>query len=85
MRPICQPTDVMIPICQRLCETEIRPDRVVIPLAGGKAASEPIQPSNPAPGGLVAPELSLDTKPNGTQLGTPSQLSGRVGSSLSGR
>lgn len=85
MRPICQPTDVMTPICQGLCEIEIRPDRVVVPLAGGKPASEPVQSSNPAPGGLVAPELNLNTNPNGTQLGTPSQLSGRVGSSLSAR
>ncbi|TXN40528.1 hypothetical protein FV233_26545 [Methylobacterium sp. WL7] len=84
MKPICQPTDLMVPICQGLCENQIRTDRVVIPLAGGKPALEPIQPFNPAPGGLVSPEMSLDTNPNGTQLGSPSQLSGSVGSSLSG-
>jgi uncharacterized membrane protein YgcG len=84
MKPICQPTDLTVPICQGLCETQVRTDRVIIPLAGGKPALEPIQPFNPAPSGLVSPELSLDTNPNGTQLGSPSQLSGSVGSSLSG-
>jgi hypothetical protein len=83
MKPICQPTDLMIPICQGLCETQIRPERVITPLAGGRQAFEPAQSTNPAPGGLVSPDLSLDTNPNGTQLGTPSQLSGSVGSSLS--
>lgn len=83
MKPICQQTDVMIPICQGLCETQVRPDRVVVPLAGGKPVFEPVQPFNPAPGALVSPDQSLDTNPNGTQLGTPSQLSGSVGSSLS--
>ncbi len=85
MKPICQSTDVMVPLCQGLCETQVRPDRVVVPLAGGKPAFDPVQPFDPAPGGLVSPDLSLDTSPNGTQLGTPSQLSGSVGSSLSGR
>jgi hypothetical protein len=84
MKPICQPTDLTVLICQGLCETQVRTDRVIIPLAGGKPALESIQPFNPAPSGLVSPELSLDTNPNGTQLGSPSQLSGSVGSSLSG-
>lgn len=83
MKPICQPTDLMIPICQGLCETDVRPERVVVPLAGGKPAYEPVQTTNPAPGGLLPPDISLDTNPDGTQLGTPSQLSGSVGSSLS--
>ncbi|AWV18340.1 hypothetical protein A3862_24810 [Methylobacterium sp. XJLW] len=83
MKAICQETDLTIPICQGLCETTIRPDRVIIPLAGARQAFEPAQSTNPAPGGLVSPDLSLDTNPNGTQLGTPSQLSGSVGSSLS--
>ncbi|WP_287089964.1 hypothetical protein [Methylobacterium sp.] len=83
MKAICQETDLTIPICQGLCETTIRTDRVIIPLAGARQAFEPAQSTNPAPGGLVSPDLSLDTNPNGTQLGTPSQLSGSVGSSLS--
>ena len=83
MKAICQETDLTIPICQGLCETTIRPDRVIIPLAGARQAFEPAQSTNPAPGGLVSPDLSLDTNPNGTQLGTPCQLSGSVGSSLS--
>ncbi|MEE7459924.1 hypothetical protein MFUR16E_00475 [Methylobacterium fujisawaense] len=83
MKAICQETDLTVPICQGLCETTIRQDRVIIPLAGGRQAFEPAQSTNPAPGGLVSPDLSLDTNPNGTQLGTPSQLSGSVGSSLS--
>ncbi|TXN75949.1 hypothetical protein FV228_01985 [Methylobacterium sp. WL18] len=84
MRPICQPTDLIVPICQGLCETEIRPERVVTPLAGGRPAFEPVLPSNPAPRSLAPPEEQLETNPNGQILGTPSQLSGSVGSSLSG-
>ena len=80
---ICQQTDLVEPICQGLCETEIRPERVVTPLAGGKPVFEPAQPTNPAPGGLASPDLDLNSNPNGTQLGTPSQLSGSVGSALS--
>ena len=83
MRPICQPTDLMVPICQGFCETTIRPDRAVTPLAGGLQVFEPAQSTNPSPGGLASPDLSLDTSPNGQLLGTPSQLSGSVGSSLS--
>lgn len=83
MKAICQPTDLTVPICQGLCETQIRQDRLVTPLAGGRQALDAIQPSNPSPGGLAAPDLSLDTDPNGQQLGTPSQFSGSVGSSLS--
>ncbi|WP_246695472.1 hypothetical protein [Methylobacterium sp. P1-11] len=82
MKAICQETDLTVPICQGLCETTIRQERVITPLAGGRQAFEPAQSTNPAPGGLVSPDLSLDTSPNGTQLGTPSQLSGSVGSSL---
>lgn len=82
MKPICQPTDLMIPICQGFCDTTIRTERVVTPLAGGKPVFEAIKPFNPAPGGLVQPEQDLNSNPNGTQLGTPSQLSGSVGSSL---
>jgi hypothetical protein len=83
MKPICQPTDVMVPICQGLCETSIRPDRVVTPLAGGRQEFNPVQPFDPAPGRLVTPQENLDTSPNGQPLGTPSQLSGSVGSGLS--
>ncbi len=25
MKPICQPTDLMVPICQGICETSVRP------------------------------------------------------------
>ena len=83
IKPICQPTDVMVPICQGLCENELRSERVIVPLAGGKPVFEPAQSTNPSPGGLTSPEINLDTNPNGTQIGTPSQLSGSVGSSLS--
>lgn len=83
MRPICQQTDLVEPICQGFCETQIRPERVVTPLAGGKQVFEPAQPTNPAPGGLASPDLDLNSNPNGTQLGTPSQLSGSVDSALS--
>ena len=84
MKAICQPTDLMVPICQGLCETTIRPDRVVIPLAGGRPEFGVAESTNPSPGGLARPDSDLNTSPNGQQLGTPSQLSGSVGSSLEG-
>lgn len=83
MKPICQETDLTVPICQGFCETAIRPDRVVTPLAGGRQVFDPAQSTNPSPGGLESPDVNLDTNPNGSLIGTPSQLSGSVGSSLS--
>jgi hypothetical protein len=83
MKPICQYTDITIPICQGLCETSVRPERVVTPLAGGKPVFEPAESTNPSPGGLAGANVDLNVNPNGTQLGLPSQLSGSVGSSLS--
>ncbi|MFB0490864.1 hypothetical protein ABIE45_003450 [Methylobacterium sp. OAE515] len=83
MTPVCQPTDLMVPICQGFCETQIRPERVITPLAGGKQVFDPAQSTNPSPGGLEAPVIDLNSNPNGTQLGLPSQFSGSVGSSLS--
>ena len=82
MRPVCQQTDIMVPICQGLCETEIRPERVVTPLAGGRTAFDPVQPFDPAPRALANPGENTETNANGLQLGTPNQLSGSVGSSL---
>ncbi len=55
-----------------LCETTIRQERVIVPLAGGRQAFEPAQTTNPCPGGLTTQDLNLDTNPNGTVLGTPS-------------
>lgn len=83
-KPICQPTDLMVPLCQDLCLDSIRPARVVRPLAGGRPATGPVQPFNPAPGGLVSPEQNLDTDVNGLPLGTSSRLSGNGGGGLSG-
>ncbi|MGH1590686.1 hypothetical protein ACRBEV_22950 [Methylobacterium phyllosphaerae] len=82
-KAICSKTDRTIPICQGLCQTPIRPERVIVPLAGGRQAFEPAQTTNPSSGGLATQDLNLDTNPNGTVLGTPSQLFGRIGSSLS--
>lgn len=56
MKPICQETDLMIPICQGFCETQIRPERVIAPLAGGRPVYDPAQSTNPSPGGLVSPD-----------------------------
>ena len=83
MRPVCQQTDLMVPICQGFCETSIRPDRVVPPLAGGRQVFDQAQSTNPSPGALVSPEVDLNANADGTQLGSPNQLSGSVGSSLS--
>ena len=78
-RPICQPTDLMVPLCQDLCLDSVQPERVTRPLAGGRPATEPIQPFNPAPGGLSDPQQNLDTDVSGLPLGTSSTLSGNVG------
>jgi hypothetical protein len=82
MKAICSRTDRTVPICQGLCETAIRQELVIVPLAGGRQAVEPAQTMNPSTSGLATQDLNLDTNPNGTVLGTWSQLSGSVGSSL---
>lgn len=85
MRPICQQTDVMMPICQGICETQVRPERLTTPLAGGRIQFAPAETTNPSPGGLKPAEAEQDLNTNryGQPLGTPDQLSGSVGSSLS--
>ncbi len=70
MKAICSKTDRTVPICRGLCETTIRQERVIVPLAGGRQAFEPAQTTNPCPGGLTTQDLNLDTNPNGTVLGT---------------
>ena len=82
MKPICQETDLVVPICQGLCELTIQTERAVRPLAGGRVVNGPPESTNPSPGGLQGTDLDLNTNPNGQALGTPSQLSGSVGSSL---
>lgn len=83
MRPICQPTDLMVPICQGICETSVRPERLTTPLAGGRIQFAPAETTNPSPGGLATEEPNLGTNRYGQPLGTPDQLSGTVGSGLS--
>lgn len=70
MRPICQQTDLVEPICQGLCADEIRPGTVVRPLAGGQQVFSPVEPFDPAPGSLMQkdPNFGLDTR--GNPLGT---------------
>lgn len=82
MRPICQPTDLTVPICQGICETSVRPERLSTPLAGGRIQFNPAETTNPSPGGLVTEEPNLATNRYGQPLGTPDQLSGSVGSNL---
>jgi uncharacterized membrane protein YgcG len=82
MRPICQQTDLMVPICQGICEASVRPERLTTPLAGGKIQFNPAETTNPSPGGLSTEEPNLNTNRYGQPLGTPDQLSGSVGSSL---
>lgn len=36
MRPICQPTDLVSPICVGLCTDDVRQETVTRPLAGGR-------------------------------------------------
>lgn len=92
-RPICGPYDLMRPICQQLCPPSIRAVQVVRPLAGGQPQYGVVGPFNPAPGGLIPPEQSLDLNDKGLPLGTAGSLSpgpgygaaGAVTSGASGR
>ena len=70
MRPICQQTDLVEPICQGLCEDSVRPSRLVVPFGGGQQAINPVQPFDPAPGGLVQQDPNLNTDTRGNPLGT---------------
>jgi|GEM_PF-2282735 len=70
MRPICQQTDLVEPICQGLCEDSVRPSRLVVPFGGGLQAVNPVQPFDPAPGGLVQQDPNLNTDTRGNPLGT---------------
>ena len=63
MRPICQQTDLVEPICQGLCEDSIRPSRLVVPFGGGLQANNPVQPFDPAPGSLIQQDPNLNTDP----------------------
>ncbi|MEE7493075.1 hypothetical protein [Methylobacterium oryzae] len=70
MRPICQQTDLVEPICQGLCEDQIRPATVVRPLAGGQQVFSPVELFDPAFEKLAEkdPNVGLDTR--GNLLGT---------------
>jgi hypothetical protein len=70
MRPICHQTDLVEPICQGLCEDEIRPATVVKPLAGGQQVFSPVEPFDPAPGGLIQKDSNFGLDTRGNPLGT---------------
>ncbi|MDF2599272.1 hypothetical protein [Methylobacterium brachiatum] len=70
MRPICQQTDMVEPICTGLCTDSVRPETVVKPLFGGQQAFNPVEPFDPAPPGLVQRDLNLSTDTRGNPLGT---------------
>jgi len=70
MRPICQQTDLVEPICTGLCTDGIRPETVVKPLFGGQQVFNPVEPFDPAPPGLVQRDLNLSTDTRGNPLGT---------------
>ena len=79
MRPICQQTDLIEPICAGLCTDDLRPDLVVKPIAGGRQALDPIHPFDPAPNGLEERNPDLNTDSRGYQLGTAGVDSGTSG------
>lgn len=98
MRAICEPTDIVEPICQGLCFDALRPEAVVRPLGGGRQATNPVLPIelgkplvtiNPK---TLLPEdtTNYDVGTNGYPLGTAgvtsgtSQLSGSPSSALGG-
>ncbi|SDO69567.1 hypothetical protein SAMN05216360_1392 [Methylobacterium phyllostachyos] len=70
MRAICQPTDLVEPICQGLCEDSVRPNRLVVPFGGGLQAINPVQPFDPAPNGLTQQDTNLNSDTRGNPLGT---------------
>ncbi|MCJ2058687.1 hypothetical protein MKL09_19290 [Methylobacterium sp. J-048] len=70
MRPICQQTDLVEPICTGLCTDGIRPETVVKPLAGGQTVVTPVEPFDPAPPGLIQRDLNLSADTRGNPLGT---------------
>lgn len=76
MAPVCQPTDLVHPICQGLCSDAIRAETATRPLAGGQTQFDTVQPSEPAPTGMQErdPNYSLDAR--GYQLGTAGVQSG---------
>ncbi len=81
MKAICQETDLTIPICQGLCETTIRPDRVIIPLAGARQAFEPAQSTNPAPAASCRPISAwtpIRTAPSWERRASSPEASGRA-------
>ncbi|GJE14749.1 hypothetical protein [Methylobacterium longum] len=57
MRAICEPTDLVEPICQGLCSDAVRPELVITPLAGGRQATGPIRPVE-----LGKPTVTIDPK-----------------------
>ena len=81
MRPICQQTDLVEPICQGFCQDDVRPAPVVRPLAGGRPIFDPVTPFNPAPRNLqeADPDYNLDAR--GFPVGTPGLLTGAPGQS----
>ena len=84
MRPICQQTDLVEPICQGLCTDSIRPETAVKPLAGGQVVVTPVEPFDPAPSGLPQRDLNLSTDTRGNPLGTAGVQGGTDAFSSSG-
>lgn len=70
MRPICQQTDLVEPICTGLCTDSVRPETVVKPLGGGQQVVNPVEAFDPAPPGLPQRDLNLSTDTRGNPLGT---------------
>ena len=87
MRPVCQPTDLMVPICQGICADETRPEIVVRPLAGGQQAFNPPVPFDPAQPtvtfdprtGQVESGGNYDLDTRGFPVGTAGVPSGTTG------
>ena len=84
MRPICQPTDLVEPICQGLCADSLRGEAVTSPLAGGQPQYETVQPFDPAPRGLQEADPNYNIDARGFQLGTAGVQSGNDAFSSSG-
>jgi hypothetical protein len=84
MRAICEPTDLVEPICQGMCSDVLRSENVVRPLAGGRQAVDPIRPVelgkptvtfNPLTG-LPEDTSNYEVGTNGYPLGTAGVTTG---------
>lgn len=86
-KAICQPTDLVEPVCQGFCSDQVRALPAVTPLAGGHPETLPVRPaelgkptvSTDPRTGLVEDNTNYDVDSRGYALGTAGVPSGTSG------